>query len=75
MTVAELIDALKQFDPELPVLVRGYEFGSHELGAELVRSTTYDPRQWCDDEDDPCYGGPHQHDDGTAACVLVDRPD
>lgn len=44
MTVAELIDKLKTFDPELLVLTRGYESGydaPQELQVEVVYEDVY----------------------------------
>ena len=37
MTVAELINVLRRYDPDLPVLVDGYEGGYEDLLEGLIR--------------------------------------
>lgn len=45
MTVQELIDQLKQYNPELPVIIRGEVVGSDDLthnGFEIIDDEFYD---------------------------------
>lgn len=37
MTVEELINELKQYDPKLPILLSGYEGGVYEAHGECTR--------------------------------------
>lgn len=53
MTVQELIDKLSAFEPEMTVLVSGYEDGYHPVGSVVIRRVILDPQHgW--------YEGPYK---------------
>ncbi len=64
MTVAELIELLKQQDPGTPVVVAGYEGGYHDISlARLVRMIPDANKQW--------YYGAHEEADETGEQVVT----
>lgn len=58
MTVAELIELLKVYPPDLRVLVDGYEYGQHDLQRGWIRSRL----AAIDADKGAVYGGPHDVD-------------
>ncbi len=50
MTVQELIEELKQFDPKLPIMLKGYEGGvydgPHNLSVVPVALNANHPDEW-----------------------------
>lgn len=65
MTVAELIELLKQHDPALPVVVAGYEEGYNNLSlVAQVRMVPEADTRW--------YCGAHQEaDDGNEKAMTA----
>jgi len=50
MKIKELIEKLQELDPELPVLVQGYEGGCDDLGMGYIEVIGVMPnanKQWC----------------------------
>ncbi|MEO5329269.1 MAG: hypothetical protein H7829_13630 [Magnetococcus sp. THC-1_WYH] len=65
MTVAELIEILKQHEPDMPVTVAGYEGGYNDISSVApVRMVTEANTQW--------YFGAHEEaDDGNEKTVTA----
>jgi hypothetical protein len=67
MTVTELIQALQDLPPDLPVVRAGYEGGLDDVSTVKqiqIRLDANDPEQW--------WYGPHEEDDdGDVAAVFV----
>lgn len=55
MTVEELINQLKQYDPKLPVLLAGYEGGVYEARGNAISEVTI-----AINVNDAWYYGPHE---------------
>jgi len=55
MTVQELINQLKQYDPKLPVFLAGYEGGVYEPRGDSIRQVTV-----ALNVNDAWYYGPHE---------------
>lgn len=66
MKVRELIEALQKHDPEMMVVVDGYEYGlrdPHPLRVIRIRP----------DETPTEYGGPYEEADSGEPAVLIPR--
>lgn len=55
MTIEELINQLKQYDPKLPVLLAGYEGGVYQPHGKSTRQVTI-----AINVNDQWYYGPHE---------------
>ena len=77
MRVSELIEHLSSLDPDLPVLINGYEGGYHELERSFLRVAWTFPNRFLDDYE--WYYGPHWEShtgaEGAAEGVVIDRPE
>lgn len=74
--VSELVEHLSHLDPDMPVLINGYEGGYHELESGFIRIAWTFPNRYHDDNE--WYYGPHWESEteaeGAAESVVFDRP-
>ena len=68
MKVIELIQRLQEFDPEMVVLLKGYEGGYATVGGIV------DPRTFVEDVNRAWYYGPHELDDEYVDPEHAGRP-
>ena len=77
MKVSELVKHLSSLDPDLPVLINGYEGGYHELEPGFIRVAWTFPNRYLDK--DEWFYGPHWESqaeaEGAAESVVIDRPE
>ena len=77
MKVSELVEHLSLLDPDLPVLINGYEAGYHELETSFIRVVWTFPNRYLN-EGEWFYGPRWESEagaDGAAESIVVDRPD
>lgn len=69
MTVAELMEMLKAYDPDTTVMVAGYEGGFSKVKYTKYRRMVYDPNPYCGDYEDGLYTD--KHGDTIPVVVIV----
>lgn len=75
MTVRELIAALAQFDPELPVLVDGHEFGlDNAQSPRVVTVKTYTIKHSYHGEFEEIGGNFADVEGEPIQAVVIERP-
>lgn len=57
MIVSELVELLKQRDPNLRVFVQGYEWGFHDVELDNISENLVELDHW---KGEGGYGGPHE---------------
>lgn len=65
-TVGELMEILKQYPEDMPVVVSGYENGYENFHHPVVKKVIHQP-------DNPYYDGQFQLDENGAEVLLLER--
>jgi hypothetical protein len=68
MKVIDLVQRLQEFDPEMVVVLRGYE-GGYNTVSDII-----DPQTFVEGVNRAWYYGPHELDDQYLSSTHADKP-